>query len=64
MDCEHVWRFQHIVYWDGYLMSGSSAHYREYADRFYCERCLAVRDERVREHGSSYDKPIAGAVPR
>lgn len=64
MDCDHLWAFQSLVYWDGAQRSGSSACYRLYADRYFCQKCLEVKDLRKREIGTNFDKPLVGAVPK
>lgn len=64
MDCTHKWNFQQTVYWHGELRPGSDARTRYYADRYFCEHCLATRLSNERPEGTSYGKPLAGTVPR
>ena len=63
--CEHRYVFQGLVYWhEDDPMPGSSAHARRYGDKYFCERCLTTRIENEREIGTSYVKPLPGAMPR
>ena len=63
-ECEHNYQFQGTVY--GYYshpMAGSGAHERWYKDRYFCTKCLSIRDLNQRDQGNSYSKPIEGTVP-
>lgn len=63
--CDHLWAYQGLVYHYGkYSLPGSGAHARIYADRYFCQRCLATRDKNEREEGNSYQKALPGALPR
>lgn len=63
--CDHLWAYQGLVYWhDKHPRPGSSAHDRLYADRYFCQRCLATHDKNARVEGHSYQKPLPGALPR
>lgn len=67
MDCNtegHLWAYQGLVYSQGNRVPGSGAHYRKYADRYYCQRCLDIRDANEREQSNDYYPPIPGAVPK
>lgn len=62
--CEHVWRFQHTVWWPGRDLAGSSASERMLGDLYYCEKCLARRIANERVHGTTYSPKIEGVLPR
>lgn len=64
MNCEHNWQFQSTVYSYGHQCAGSSARDRIYEDRYYCTKCLDVKDVRPREIGNNYSPVIVGAVPK
>lgn len=64
-DCNHVYRYQGTVYWNGeYMLRGSDAYPRVYGDRYFCERCLNVRTLNERTHGNSYQNPLPGTLPK
>ena len=63
-DCTHKWQFQHVVYWEGRNLSGSSAAERVLGDRYFCEHCLATRVVNERVVGNTYSKPIDGTFPK
>ena len=64
MTCEHQYQFQGAVYSYGRQLAGSSAVERVYEDRYYCVKCLHVADRNLRVEGTSYTKPIEGAMPK
>ena len=64
-NCEHQWEYQGTVYWNAeFPRPGSGAYDRIYGDRFFCNRCLAIRIINERKHGTSYDQPIEGTLPK
>lgn len=63
-ECQHVWRFQHVVYWSGGQRYGSSARDRIIGDKYYCEKCLYTAVQNQRAFGTDYDKPPEGVFPR
>lgn len=64
-DCEHKWNYQGTVYWAAkYPLPGSGAHARVYGDKYFCERCLETTVINERTEGNTYNKPIAGTLPR
>jgi hypothetical protein len=63
--CDHTWVFGGLRYQESdYPRPGSSARDRIYWDWFYCYSCLASQHVNERVFGTSYDKPIEGAIPR
>ncbi len=66
MTCtEHNYEYQGTVYWEAeWPRPGSSARDRIYADKFFCTRCLQTKLINEREHGNSYQPPLAGTLPR
>jgi hypothetical protein len=64
MDCEHEWRWQAIVHSLGGQLPGSGACERVYEDRYYCARCLEIRDKNRRVSGNSYRHPLEGSIPK
>lgn len=62
--CEHNYVFKGLIYSHGAHMPGSDARYRTYEDAYYCSKCLHSVFKNAREIGSSYDKPIQGAMPK
>lgn len=63
--CEHVWRFQHVVYWsERYTLPGSGARARVYGDRYFCEKCLTTKVVNERTKDNDYHKPIEGTFPK
>lgn len=63
-ECAHKWQFQHVVYWEGRALPGSSAAERILGDRYFCEQCLATRITNERIAGNTYSKPIEGTFPK
>lgn len=63
-ECDHVWRFQSVVFWFGRQLPGSSATERILGDRYYCERCLETTIRNERKHGNSYNTAVEGTMPR
>lgn len=66
MTCEHHFQFQGVVRSLGHRDPGSEfgARHRVYEDRYYCTRCLEVRDVNPRYEGNDSRKPIEGSVPK
>ena len=64
MSCEHNWQYQGVVYSAGYQLAGSGAHERVYQDRYYCTKCLEVKDCNLRVSGNTYERPKEGAFPK
>ena len=64
MDCEHNWQFQNVVYSYGPQCPGSSARDRIYEDRYFCTKCLEVKDMKPRVVGNSYGSVVQGAMPK
>lgn len=64
INCDHQWVHQGLVWWYGDQRPGSSAYNIMYADRYFCSKCLKVKDINERSFGDSYQKLIPGAVPR
>lgn len=63
-DCDHVWKFQMVVYWTGEKLPGSGACHVWYGDKFFCEKCLETKVINNRIEGNDYHKPISGTFPR
>lgn len=64
VDCEHNYQFQGVVYSHKHQLPGSSAYERIYEDRYYCTKCLDVKDVHSRVQGNSYQHPIQGSFPK
>ena len=62
--CDHVWRYQHTVWWAGQYRPGSDAKDRHLGDRYYCEKCLESKIVNERIHGNTYEPKIEGVLPR
>jgi hypothetical protein len=65
MICEHNFSYAGLVYsFEKYSLPGSGAHGVIYEDRFFCQKCLELRDINPRVVGDSYSKRIEGSIPK
>lgn len=62
--CEHNWGYQGLVWHLGRERAGSSARDMVYEDRYFCTKCLEIKDINRRIHGNSYEKVIEGSHPK
>lgn len=62
--CTHEWRYQGLIYSSGDRKWGSDACEQVYEDRYYCIKCLEVKDINRRINGNTYGKPVEGAMPK
>lgn len=61
--CEHNFTFQGVATWPSDRpLPGSCARVRNYADAYYCTKCLDVRLMRHREFGNTYEKVLPGST--
>ena len=64
-ECDHKFVYRGLVYsHSAYPLPGTGAHARIYEDAYFCEKCLEERWRNAREIGNSYQKPIAGSIPK
>jgi hypothetical protein len=62
--CEHRFVYQGVVYThDQYPLPGTGARARTYHDVYFCEKCLTTVQRNPRRVGTSYEPPMAGAMP-
>ena len=64
-ECDHNFSYAGLVWhFEKYSMPGSGAHEIIYEDRYFCQKCLEIRDINPRVHGNSYEKRIEGSIPK
>lgn len=64
-ECEHHWQFQGIVWSHAeYPTPGTGARDMVYEDRYFCDKCLEIKDKNKRIIGNSYEQPIEGSFPK
>lgn len=63
-DCEHVFRYEGVVYKVAdHPRPGSGAHDRLYYDAYFCQHCLVQELKPLGRRGTTYDELLFGARP-